>query len=430
MNIILDKKNTLFYIVSVFILTSPGISYSIFYPYHILIPFLLIFFLSYISRQSFFINKFNLYFIVFFIYIISTGLLLDYYELYFNYIFYSFISITCLMFSFNFLLIKKDVDSVLKMVVLYVFVIIILAFLESVNIVRLPFSPYSQYYSYFGKTIDMSEWTEEVFNYNTQKPTVFTGNPNTFGFLLMVYFPFIFLLKNKIIKSVLLAMVVFSIYKIDSKMIFMTFVFIVFLKFIILNERKLISFLSILFLGFTLYPAFLYLQTQGLLEGRMFNAINELLVGIEYISGNSNVSEMNSTGQRALLYSIGIEKFTENFFLGMGWSGIEGYLTHVMGEKVAFHNFFLMMLVDLGILGFLVFSLFYFYVLKGLYKGMKEYRDTKLGKIYEAFFIGVIASILCSIAPSGIVYLLPYWFFIGISLFMAYRYKEISAYYK
>ena len=158
----------------------------------------------------------------------------------------------------------------------------------------------------------------------------------------------------------------------------------------------------------------------------MFAVVDELIRGIDYISGKSSDSQMDSTGERAYIYSIGIQKFKETYGIGMGWSGIESYLLNFFGKHTAFHNFFLMILVDLGVIGFLVVILFYFYIIKNLFLGLKKYKGMDLGRIYEAFLLGIILSIFSSITPSGIIYLLPYWFFVGAAAFMAFNWKKLD----
>lgn len=76
-----------------------------------------------------------------------------------------------------------------------------------------------------------------------------------------------------------------------------------------------------------------------------------------------------STGFRSYLYSTGIKSFIETNGIGLGIGGIESYLNKLFGQHTAFHNFFLQLLVDLGILGFLIFMLFYLKLIYRLWKG-------------------------------------------------------------
>lgn len=426
MNFLISKRNSFFILVAFFVLTSPGLSYSILYPYHLLIPIILLITVSNFTHKGFLANKFTFYLILFFVYCCFSTLFLNSHVLFVNYLVYIFVSFSCMIYVYNYMRMNDNYNLVAKFFSIYIVVVLLIALLESLNIFRLPFSPYSPYYSLFGKTIDISEWSDDVFTYNTQKPTVFASNPNTFGFVLICYLPFVLLFKSKLFKFLLIILSAFIIYKIDSKMLLITFVAFMVFKYLILSEKKFIYFLSTLMLIFFLSPIIVALQNSGMLEGRMFTALDELMRGFDYLSGKSTNSEMDSTGERAYIYSLGIEKFKETYGLGMGWSGIESYLMGFFGKHTAFHNFFLMILVDLGVIGFLVVLLFYFYILKNLYLGFNKYKETPIGPIYEAFLLGVILSIFASITPSGIIYLLPYWFLMGAAAFMAFNYRNIN----
>lgn len=424
MNMIVSKKNTIFFVVAFCILSSPGLSYSILYPYHLILPFILLIIFNDFSKKNFIANKFSVYLILFFSYCCFSAIFLKSYILFFKYISYIFISFSCMIYIYNYMN-SRGYSLVVKVFSIYIAFMITVAFLESAGLIRLPFSPYSPYYGMFGKSIDVSEWSDDVFTYNTQKPTVFSSNPNTFGFILICYFPFLFLLKNKILKTLLFFLSFFILYKIDSKMILITFIIFLFFKYLFFSNKKVIFFIVLLFLIVLLYPILTALQSSGLLDSRMFSAIDELIKGFDYLTGKSVANEMDSTGERAYIYSIGIEKLKDTYGIGMGWSGIESYLMDFFGKHTAFHNFFLMMLVDLGIFGFLLVVFFYFYIIKNLYLGFKMYRGENIGKVYEAFLLGMILSVFASITPSGIIYLLPYWFFVGAASFMAFNYKRI-----
>lgn len=425
MKISLDRKNIFFIIVSFCILTSPGLSYSIIYPYHFLFPFVFLFLFYGFLKNNFLANRFNVYLIAFYTYCCFSGLFLKHNDLFFNYLIYLAISFSCMMYIYNFMNLK-NYKIIINAFCVYLLVILIISTLESLGIFRLPFSPYSQYYNLFGKSFDTSEWSSDVFLYNTQKPTVFNGNPNTFGFILIVFLPFLFVFKNFFLRVFLFFAAVFVIYKIDSKMILMTFLAFLFLKTLIFNEKRILYLMLFILFLFLLYPLVIYGYSSGFFDGRMFSAISELNKGLEYFYGKSSIDEMDSTGARAYLYSIGFDNFKNTYGVGMGLSGIESYLLNYFGKQTAFHNFFLMILVDLGMLGLFFVILFYFIIIRKLYLGFLYYRGSYLGKIYEAFLFGVLLSIMASITPSGIVYLLPYWFFMGAASFMALKYRNLD----
>jgi len=426
MNVSVSKKNIFFILVSLCVLTSPGLSYSILYPYHLILPIVVFFIFYKFSKNGFLANKFTFYLSIFYLYCCFSTIYLANKELFLNYLIYIFISFSCMVYIYDFMGTSRGIEKVVKLFSIYLIVILLIGFLESLNIIRLPFSPYSPYSSIFGKSLDISEWSDDVFLYNIQKPTVFSGNPNTYGFILVCFLPFLFLIKSRIIQFVLLIFSLFIIYKIDSKMILLVVGLFLILKYLTFARKNIIFFMIAIFSIFFLYPIVIFLQNLGVLEGRMFTAVDELIKGVDFIFGNSSGNQMDSTGERAYIYSIGIDKFKETYGIGMGWSGIESYLLSFFGKHTAFHNFFLMILVDLGVLGFVAVFLFYLFLIKNLYIGFIKYKDTQLEGVFEAFLFGVVLSVIASITPSGIIYLLPYWFFIGAASFMAFNYKKIG----
>lgn len=423
----INSKAIIYSCVFFLIFTAPGLSYSFFYPYHLIIPFIVFFGFLKLNRNNFHVNKIVFMVMCFYFYVVSTFFLLSRYDLYFNYIFYILVSIITLLFAFLYFdPSRNNSDIILRNIKLFLFIYILVGFLEAANIIRMPFSPYSEYYHLFGKSRDLSELNDAAYLYNTQKPTGFSGNPNTYGFCLLTLFPFVFMVKRLVVRFLLIIATYFIIYKIDSKVLFLSSVLALLIYLFVFSKNKILKLYTsgILILMILFY--FIKDNVISFSEGRMFQVFDAASKGFMYIFGSENIVDLDSTGQRALIYKMGIERLNDSYYMGIGLSGIESYLKNYFGEHTAFHNFFLMILVDLGVFGFIFILSLYIYLLRNLYLGAKKCLDPVVAKIYQCLFISILLSIIMSIAPSGIIYLLPYWFLIGISLYYCFYIKEFK----
>lgn len=410
----ISRKNSFICLTAFSILVTPGISYGPLYPFHILAPLILLFIYLSISQDNFKVNKVILGSIVLFTYVLFSSLFLNDFILLGPYLFYFICLIIC--FYFGYFLSKDNLyrKYLIKIILSFSLILTVIGLLESLNIVRMPFSPYSDYYSFFGKTKDLSDWNEDLYLYNTQKPTGFSANPNTFGFVFLIFLPFLELIKSNILRFSLFIASIFIVFKIDSKTIFLAFLIYISLSLIINSKTKIKNFML---LAFTLLIFLIVFPLIELPENRIFLVFSELQKGIDFLfSSNESFTESGSTAKRALIYSIGIEQLFNSYGLGLGISGIESYLALKFGEHTAFHNFFLMMLIDLGFIGFTFIVIFYVSL---LYKLYIKYKMTNY-ILYKILFLSILTSLISSIAPSGIFYILPYWFILGISCYYAY----------
>lgn len=415
----LSIKKIYVYIIALSILVTPGISYGSIYPFHILIPIILLYIYIAINKEDFKVDKIVIFTFIFFSYVVISCFFLQYTSLVYLYLFYLFCLILCFYGAY---FLSRDYICriyLIRIMVIFSITLVVIGFLESSNILRMPFSPYSDYYSLFGKNKDLSDWGEDLYAYNTQKPTGFSANPNTFGFVFLVFLPFIELLKNKILKFLLFSFSFFIIFKIDSKTIFFAFLVYIILNILISNKKNLkttVAFFIFIFLFLIIFPLIEFS------ENRMFLVFSELQKGIEFLFANNSLNEEGSTAKRALLYSLGLEQFFNTYGIGLGLSGVESFLSAKFGQHTAFHNFFLMMLIDLGLIAFIFIVLFYVKLLLKLYL---KYKSTN-NNIYKVLFLSILVSVFSSIAPSGIFYILPYWFVLGLSCYYAYS-VEVSS---
>lgn len=394
------------------ILLGSSLGYSSLYLFHIFLPLVLFLLIQLLRKNSFRIEKEIFLFMVFYLYIIFSYFFSSYNELYLNYLFYIFNSLIALISVFYLTL--KDYKKVLAVFIIFSMLQLFFGLLESFSILRLPFSPYSDYAGLFGKSSSfMEDWTPGITEYNLSKPTGFSGNPNTFGFVALLYSPFLCFLSKKRYQLIFFILFLILFYKIDSKSLFLTY-FIGYILYYFLFEKAklLIYFIPLFILSFFLVIIGFNFSS----DARIFTVFEELVKGLSLLGAAPSVLDLDtSTGFRSYLYSIGLDAFLGTKGLGLGIGGIESYFISIFGQHTAFHNFFFQLLVDLGIIGFLFFTVIYFNTIIKLWK-IGNMKDSELGKLSRVLTIIVICVLISSIAPSGIFYCLPFWAILGFAL--------------
>lgn len=100
-------------------------------------------------------------------------------------------------------------------------------------------------------------------------------------------------------------------------------------------------------------------------------------------------------GEREHLISIGIENLEKTPFFGMGFNTSSVLLT-LLNTEPNFHNFWLIKAVELGLLGFMAYGAFYFWVLKTSYQSKTLYGralfSSLCGLSISGFFNNTLAS--------------------------------------
>lgn len=118
-------------------------------------------------------------------------------------------------------------------------------------------------------------------DYNLSKPTGFSGNPNTFGFVALLFAPLLCFYPNKKIYKILFSisfLVLF--YKIDSKSLFFTYIFGFLLYYFLFEKIKVILYMIPLFL---LLPIVSFLNFDFDSNARIFSVFDEISKGFNLL---------------------------------------------------------------------------------------------------------------------------------------------------
>ncbi|MGO1159339.1 O-antigen ligase family protein [Acinetobacter lwoffii] len=287
--------------------------------------------------------------------------------------------------------------------------------LESFNLIRLPASPLSPYANFLGhEQFDPNELFADQIEFLYSMPTGFTGNPNNFGFIVLLSFPFIFYyLKNIYLKSFLFLTTFYLINFIESRGLLVAFFLYIFLYFLVFlfsikNKNIILFFLSGL--------VFLFFSLVKLFSEKLLLIFDDILIAIEMIKYGVIV-DYDSTGVRSYIYSKGFDAFLSSPFFG---GGIGSMQTRLIQDNFilvkSFHFFPFELLIDIGIVFFCLILISYVYLIIAMYNIYIRNNNDFLKKIAIACFFSLIIYPFASIVPSSTVYILPFWYVLGLSL--------------
>jgi teichuronic acid biosynthesis protein TuaE len=388
-----------------------AISYSNIYLFHISLILLLFSCLIYstVNRSFLMLKKlptrlhylfpimFCWYFITLFYSIDQTNTLI-----YLFYIFCgTFLAITIIYYSFN----LNNQKVTLRILYVIFMIDIFMSFLESVTSFRLPISPFSQYVTYFGRENSLNNI---AFNGVITYPTGFHWNPNNLATTLAIIFPFFLIIKKGISKYLIL-IVTFLIIVTTSSRANMISVAIIFLIYLIWYRRKLFIKLSPLFLFLLILINYQPLKVDNVYINSFYESINS----IKEDFNNSN--ETNSITVRKQLIKDAIDIFIETKGIGIGGGGTKA-IDGSLGTGAALHNFWLEILVESGILFFIIFVFWYLMIMIKLYFVAKNSKNILLINYSSACLLSLIGFIFGAISVSSAVYLLPMWILFGFSI--------------
>lgn len=314
--------------------------------------------------------------------------------------------------------------EIYKILILISMINFTVGFCESLGFFRFPLSPFSPYAPYFGiKASDLNEFSAFQLESVLSKPTGFNGNPNTFGFVFILLFPFLFF-YNKYLRVVSILLILFFNYYVQSRGIFLATILFFLIYFFINFGKKFIYFMILILFALVALPFVNY--DFGSL--RISNSFESLSIGFDNIFNRSIDLYSNSTDVRSSIYTLGIIGLMDSPILGLGLGGIQSILIKMNSPIQSFHFYFLEVLVDYGVVFYLFFIGYYGFLVIKLFKISKKYSNNSVKSIILAVFYSLVIMPVASITPSSIVYNLTAWIIIGLALSIVYLDKEGKLY--
>ena len=294
---------------------------------------------------------------------------------------------------------------------------ICIALLESFTPFRLPTSPYSDYANAFGrKSTDFSEFDPAIQTLIRSAPTSFWANPNDLAVAMTLAVSFFLMSRNSWLKISGFSCVLVIIVMTGSRGGFIGLMVAVSTYLIIKGWMTRLGFLILL----SVLSVIFYTSIDALKDSE-----NQRLAEIAWSSDlvYSYVFEEqgteNSIGVRRKLIQNGLSALANTGGLGVGGGGsqaVQERMGLVGGKISSMHNFWVEILVDAGVVFFVVFLLWYFYImfcLASIYKSDRVYFYR-----YHAgsLFISMLTFLVSAISTSSVIYFFPMWIMYGLAI--------------
>jgi teichuronic acid biosynthesis protein TuaE len=282
--------------------------------------------------------------------------------------------------------------------------------MEGMRLIRLPFSPYSPHRWIFGREINSFEGlSQSQVERIMSMPTGFMGNPNNLPAFLVLVLP-MFLFAKRWWVAALGATAIYCV--IDMA-----------------NARAgIIGYWIAILLGIILFAGY-RLRVTG---------IAAMIVAIMMLMGNNSVAVSSaltryseglalgraagsdSVGVRIHLILKGLNALRETWGLGVGAGGSLTVLENAADEQIgnirSMHNFWVELLVDGGVLFAALFSVWSGWLVWRLWQIGRSSNDATLRYLGQALSLGFLGFFFSAIGPSSVIYMLPMWMIIGLSL--------------
>ena len=331
-----------------------------------------------------------------------------------------------LVFIINaFVIDRSRYQSVFNTLRLMFLMAICIAVLEVLTDFRLPTSPYSQYASYFGHKAT----NFDLFNSATQDriramPTSFWGNPNTFSAAMTLIAPFFLMHRRSWVKFLGTATLLFVVVMAGSRGAFVGLIFGIALFAVIKGWRS--------WGGLILLLILVALNISGLKQSEIpvvaeFSRAPELVKSYLF---EDHAAERNSLGYRQQLIQNGLQALWETGGLGVGGGAsitVQERAGVVAGKFTSMHNFWVEILVEAGVVFFLLFTAWYSCLSMKLYFIFRKSQSYFFKYHAGALFIGSVVFLISAISASSVIYLLPMWLFFGMSIAVVRVYRIEAA---
>ena len=403
-----------------------GISYGKLYLFHIILLLLIFAYIQKRNNKKIVIfkkcpssfHKF-FYFMLIWYFFSLTWSISRLYSL--QYLFYILcgisISLTIIYFAWD----ENLLLQIIKALSIPFIIEVVISLLESFRLFRYPISPFSPYVTYFAREmkIDMG-LADNIVQELMQSPTGFQWNPNDLALAILMIFPFFFLSKNKILKIFGIISTAIIIVKSGSRGMFLALLFMIMIYFIFISKKKIIAIsffvilVSINIINANYLPNY-FLNSENPRIREIAYSYSALISYIRFDSYNDN----DSIGVRQQLIKNGLIGLKNSHYLGVGGGGSRALaerLGGIDGRVTSMHNFWIEVLVDSGIVFFIIFLIWYSKILIGLLRVVNHTKYKFLKYVASSCFLSMGGFLLGAIVPSSVIYFFPMWIMYGISI--------------
>ena len=417
------KKNIIFiFLAAAFV--GLGFSYGKIYAFHLAFILALVFFPFKVAK-IFFYNKpsfeFLFPFLILLYYLISI-IWATHFVYAIKYVTYLFFGVSIIYFTFFYI---KNIFQLNRLIAIFAVLLcleMVVSLLECYTDFRYPISPYSKLVGYFNRSYKIDpNLSTTVKHALLSMPTGFRWNPNNLATLLGVAFPFLLLLKNKWISVIGTSLLLIVLLATNSRAVI--FSSILLFVYVILFEFRLSKKLLLIFV--LLCGVFICVPNKFNPISPITQRVSGSIDAVVSIISDDKVST-NSIGSRQELIKNALDEMDRNMWLGVGAGNsknIQLLKGKVGGGITSLHNFWLEILVEAGVVFFLVFIFWYFYVIYKLIL-ISDKSNGKLSYYAKSTYIAMLFLLLGAISCSSIVYFFPFWILLSIALLVIKLYSN------
>lgn len=320
-----------------------------------------------------------------------------------TFIFYFLCGYTIIFALVNYVTDVVKLDLIFKILAIFFMSNFFVGLLETTGYFRLPVSPY--------------------YGLPLTQPSGFNSNLNNFGFVFLAVFPFFFLYPKRSIKIFGIVLALWFNLKLESKGFFLGLVaFFGFYFFSQIKKKSTWRWVSIgLICSGSLVLLLTFSSTEINFNNRAFTAFSQVERATNLVK-SGDIAVKDSTGVRAAMYLLGVQELIKTNGMGVGAAGIGSKLASGTDffdedkEIFSFHNFFLEMLVDMGVIPFFVVMFAYIKLALSNIQAANSVRNTKLVFFGRASGLAMLTIIPASISPSSIIYVFTFWLVIGFAI--------------
>ncbi len=336
-------------------------------------------------------------------------------------VYWLFALLIILSFSF-FIRNLDDQKSLIKVLGIIFAIEILISFLEAFTPIRYPISPYSDLVRYFGRGIGYNpNLPDEVIDLIKRTPTGFRWNPNDLATTMLIIMPYFLFHKRSYIKfigsvsSIIVISLTGSRAAIAALVISLVASMFIYLKPI--YWLRISSVFAVVIVG-----SIFVLNSSNINLPPRFNNIKTTFAAAKiFISeDHEQVNDSSSISIRQNLMENGIKGLKRSKGLGVG-GGNSNRLHEIEGSSythgvTSMHNFWFEVLVEGGVVIFIVLLYWYFWIFIKLLRVSRLSTNDTIVYYSKSGSMAMISFAFGVITMSSAVYFLPLWIMMGLNI--------------
>jgi teichuronic acid biosynthesis protein TuaE len=254
-------------------------------------------------------------------------------------------------------------------------------------------------------------------NYISSIPTGFMNNRNDFGFVLSLITPYIlFLIKNKKLQYILLALILIIILFIGSIVALICFNLAIIIYFIINKQFKNMMYIYSIFI-----VLFIIASSVNILPKTIANKVFNIEKIVNYINPDAKSSNLTGSAKhKHQVIKISLNKLKTIQYIGVGagqsYSVLKEHSSELDEKNYSVHSFWVEMFMESGIYFFVLFLIFYIYLIIRNFQIFLNCKNHYLSYVAISNSVALIVFILASNSPSSVFHIYTTWILFGLSI--------------